>query len=85
MVTLAQRREAIAHLETAHEMSERRACRIIGVDRTSVRYQRTKPDDAELGARIIAMTKCVPVFDCVTRTMSPARCWRPIWTVSPRR
>ena len=55
MVTLAQRREAIAHLETAHEMSERRACRIIGVDRTSVRYQRTKPDDAELRARITAL------------------------------
>lgn len=55
MVTLAQRREAIAHLETAHEMSERRACRIIGVDRTSVRYKRTKPDDAELRARITAL------------------------------
>ena len=55
MVTLAQRREAIVHLETAHEMSERRACRIIGVDRTSVRYRRTKPDDAELRARIGAL------------------------------
>ncbi len=55
MVTLAQRREAIAHLETAHGMSERRACRIIGVDRTSVRYQRTRPDDADLRARIKAL------------------------------
>lgn len=54
-MTLAQRREAIAHLETAHGMSERRACRIIGVDRTSVRYQRTTPDDAELRARITAL------------------------------
>ena len=55
MVTLAHRREAVAHLETTHEMSERRACRIIGVDRTSVRYQRTKPDDAELRIRIKAL------------------------------
>ena len=55
MVTPAHRREAVAHLETAHEMSERRACRVIGVDRTSVRYQRTTPDDAELRARIRAL------------------------------
>jgi len=52
MVTPAHRREAVAHLETTHGMSERRACRIIGVDRTSVRYQRTTPDDADLRARI---------------------------------
>jgi len=55
MVTPAQRRQAVAHLEMAHEMSERRACRIIGVDRTSVRYRRTKPDDGELRARIKAL------------------------------
>ncbi len=55
MVTSAQRREAVAHLETTHEMSERRACRIIGVDRTSVRYRRTKSDDADLRARIKAL------------------------------
>jgi putative transposase len=55
MVTPAHRREAVVHLETAHEMSERRACRVIGVDRTSVRYQRTTPDDAELRARIRAL------------------------------
>lgn len=35
MVTPAQRREAVAHLETTHGMSERRACRVIGVDRSS--------------------------------------------------
>jgi putative transposase len=55
MVTPAHRREAVAHLETTHEMSERPACRVIGVDRTSVRYQRTTPDDAELRARIKAL------------------------------
>ena len=55
MVTPAQRREAIAHLEAAHEMSERRACRTLGADRSSVRYQRRKPDDADLRARIRAL------------------------------
>ena len=55
MVTLAQRREAIAHLRTAHEMSERRACRIIGVDRASIRYRASKADDGDLRARIKAL------------------------------
>ena len=55
MVTPAQRREAIVHLEAMHEMSERRACRTLGVDRSSMRYQRTKPDDADLRAQIRAL------------------------------
>ena len=29
-------------------MSERRACRVLGVDRTSVRYRATRPPDGEL-------------------------------------
>ena len=61
MVTLAQRREAIAHLETAHGMSERRACRTIGVDRTSIRYRATKPDDGELRAHQVAESRFVHV------------------------
>ena len=35
----AARREAAAYLRRVFEMSERRACRVIGADRTSVRYQ----------------------------------------------
>lgn len=52
MVTPAAHREAAACLQSAHEMSERRACRVIGIDRTSVRYQATRPDDGELRERI---------------------------------
>jgi hypothetical protein len=32
MVTPAVRREAVAHLKDAHEMSERRACSVVGCD-----------------------------------------------------
>ena len=52
MVTPAAHREAAAYLQSAHEMSERRACRVIGIDRTSVRYQATRPDDGDLRERI---------------------------------
>ena len=55
MVTPAARREAVAHLETTHGMSERRACRVMDVDRSSVRYRATRPDDAELRARLKAL------------------------------
>lgn len=33
-------------------MSERRACSIVGADRTSMRYESTRPDDAELRGRL---------------------------------
>ena len=48
MVTPAARREAVAHLERGYEMSERRACSLIGADRSSVRYRHRRPDDREL-------------------------------------
>jgi putative transposase len=44
--------EAAAHLQSAHGMSERRACRVLGVDRTSVRYKATRPADTELRERL---------------------------------
>ena len=41
MVTPAARREAVALLRSAYDMSERRACRMIGCVRMTVRYQST--------------------------------------------
>jgi transposase InsO family protein len=52
VVTPAARREAVAHLKTTYEMSERRACDLIGADRSSVRYCARRPDDAGLRARL---------------------------------
>jgi putative transposase len=52
MVTPAARREAVAHLQIAYEVSERRACSVLGADRTSVRYRSYRPDDAAVRARL---------------------------------
>src|SRR5690606_3744301 len=52
VVTPAARREAVAHLQACHGMSERRACRVVGADRKSVRYRSTRGDDAELREKL---------------------------------
>ena len=52
MVTPAAKREAVAHLRSAFDMSERRACRTIGCVRMTVGYRCHRPDDAELRARL---------------------------------
>ncbi len=45
MVTPAAKREAVAHVRSAFELSERRACRIIGCVRMTVRYCSRRPAD----------------------------------------
>ena len=52
MVTPAAHREAAAYLQSTYEMSQRRACRVISTDRTSVRYQATRLDDGHLRQRL---------------------------------
>lgn len=52
MVTPAARRQAVAHLCEAHGVSERRACKALGTDRSSVRYRSCRPDDATIRARL---------------------------------
>src|SRR5271169_3829891 len=57
VVTPAARREATTYLRQTFEMSERRACRVIGSDRTSVRYQGVRPDDGVLRERLKALAQ----------------------------
>lgn len=52
MVTPAARREAAAHLCTAYEVSQRRACEAMSIDRSSVRYRSRRPDDGALRKRL---------------------------------
>ena len=55
MVTPVAYREAVAHLRTAYEMSERRACCIIGCDWASMHYQAKRRDNSRLRERLRAL------------------------------
>src|SRR5689334_17703379 len=52
MVTPVARREAVAHLSRTYAVSQRRACRVIGADRSSIRYRHRGRDDAAIRARL---------------------------------
>jgi putative transposase len=57
MVTPAAKREAVAHLAALLDVSERRACRVIAVDRTSVRYRSRRADDGDLREKLRALAQ----------------------------
>ena len=44
MVTPAARREVVAYLQERHHFSQRRACRVAGAPRATVRYQPRRPE-----------------------------------------
>lgn len=52
MVGPAAKREAVVHLRSVLEMSERRACTIVAADRKMIRYRSRRPPDIELRARL---------------------------------
>ena len=55
MVGPAAKRQAVAHLQTAFGLSERRACSIVSADRKMVRYRSRRPPDIELRGRLRAL------------------------------
>ena len=46
MVTPDAKREAVARVVAVHGVSQRRACEVLAMDRSGVRYRSTRPDDA---------------------------------------
>ena len=55
MVTPDARRAAVSYLRDNYAVSERRACQCLNVDRSSIRYQSVRSDDAELRSRMKAI------------------------------
>jgi len=52
MVAPAAKRQAVAYLQATLGMSERRACAVVGADRTSMRYRSCRSDDGDLRSRL---------------------------------
>jgi putative transposase len=48
MVTPDVKRDAVAHVCVQHGVSQRRACEVLSVDRSSMRYRSVRPDDASI-------------------------------------
>jgi len=56
VVTPAARRKAVAHLRNVFAVSERRACRAMAADRSTMRYRSRRPDDAVIRERLRALS-----------------------------
>jgi hypothetical protein len=57
MVSLAERRRGAEHLEVDHGVSERRACQVIGIDRSSKRRPSGRIEEASGRSRSISTIK----------------------------
>lgn len=57
MVKPQARRAAVRHVEEAHGLSERRACRLIGIGRSSLRYEAKLKDDEALRERLTELAR----------------------------
>jgi transposase InsO family protein len=62
MVSLAERRRAAEHLETGHGLSERRACQVVGIPRSSKRRPSGRIEEAVLVRRIHDLSERYPRF-----------------------
>ncbi len=57
MVTPSVKRDAVAYLCSEHEVSQRRACQVLGADRTSIRYNSIRPSDEKIRARLRELSR----------------------------
>jgi putative transposase len=62
MVTPAARREVVAHLQERHHFSQRRACRVAGAARATVRYRARRAEQGDLRARLRELAQARPRF-----------------------
>lgn len=62
MVSLAERRRGAEHLEAEHGVSERRACQVIGLARSTKRRPSGRVEEAKLVRRVHELTERYPRY-----------------------
>src|SRR5207249_2283650 len=62
VVTATARRDVVGVLRDSFSMSERRACRTIGISRSTLRYESARADATELRARLRELAQARPRF-----------------------
>lgn len=62
MVTPAAKKPVVRHLIDTHQLSERRACKLVGVSRTAYRYHHKTPTDAALRERLKELASKYPRY-----------------------
>jgi putative transposase len=62
MVSLAEQRRGAEHLEAEHGVSERRACQVIGLWRSSKRRPSGRIEEAKLVRRVHELTERYPRY-----------------------
>ena len=75
MVTPDVKRDAVAHVCAQHGVSQRRACEVLSVDRSSMRYRSVRPDDASI-REAMKKVACVriPMKPAIDSETKPATC-----------
>ncbi len=60
MVSLAAKRHAVGHLQRTHYVSERRACKVLSLHRSTQRRRPGQQEPLELVSRIHALSQHYP-------------------------
>jgi putative transposase len=60
VVTASQRRRVVTHVQAAHHVSQRRACRALGFARSTQRYRSVRPPRRELRERLQTLALLKP-------------------------
>jgi len=60
-------RDAVAHVSEIHGVSQRRACKALAVERSTVQYRSVRPDDGQARAAMKAVAAERRRFGCRTK------------------